>query len=84
MCPGQSAWRWWWHFWGWMVGCLEMGMWTRVPKGLCCVAASVVAVCVGGREAGGWGVSVADAVALFVTAGDVCDGVGGVAWCWWW
>ena len=33
--------------WGWMVGCLQMGMWTRVLMGSWCVAASVVTVRVG-------------------------------------
>ena len=36
---------------GWMMECWEMRMRTRVCTGLCCVAASVVAVCARGRGA---------------------------------
>ena len=38
-------------FGGWMMGRLEMRMWMRVCTGSCCVAASLVAVRVGGRGA---------------------------------
>ena len=36
---------------GWMVGRLEMGIWTTVWTGSCCVAASVVTACAGGSGA---------------------------------
>ena len=36
---------------GQMAGRFDMAMWTRVCSGLCCVAASVVAVCAGGGGA---------------------------------
>ena len=34
---------------GWMMGCLEMGMLTRVWTGFCWVAACMVAAAAGGR-----------------------------------
>ena len=46
---------------GWMLGRLEMGIWTRVWTRSCCVAASVVTARAGGRgrsACGGCGVLV--------------------------
>ena len=59
--------------WGRTAGCLEMGMCRGIWTGPCCVAASVVRVCVEGRGVagrGGSGVLVAGAFLLPLLSAD--------------
>ena len=76
---------------GWMTGCLEMGMLTRVWTGSCSVAASVVAAAAGGRRAwvvvggGSWfGLGFGLGRCCLDWRRCVCGVVGCVGWCWWW